>query len=244
LHARPEAGLAPGARSSFFRRHRPRLIALLFWIALLGGYQLYAWRSGLTPREAAQDLIQLMTVGATGALIYVAFYALSRLVFFPPTLLSVASGFVFGPVWGVVLAVLGANAAAAVSYLMGLYFGRGLLGPERTPGTLGRYAGKMRENGFEAVLLLRLAYAPFDPVSILAGSLGIDWRRFVSATLLGSLPAVLSLVLFGASLKTNLTTSGFGLNPWILLASAVLFVAGLLLSRYLRRRRIEGEGAA
>jgi uncharacterized membrane protein YdjX (TVP38/TMEM64 family) len=126
---------------------------------------------------------------------------------------------------------------------MGRYFGQGLLGPERTPGALERFAGRMRENGFESVLL-RLAYAPFDAVSILAGPLGIDWRRFVATTLLGSLPAILSLVLFGASLETKFTTSGFRLNPWILLASALLFVASLLLSRYLKRRKIEGAGAA
>ena len=101
----------------------------------------------------------------------------------------------------------------------------------------------MRENGFESVLLLRLVYAPFDPVSILAGSLGIDWRRFVAATLLGSLPAILSLVLFGASLERSFTASGFRLNPWILLASAILFVASLLLSRYLRRRKMAAKGA-
>lgn len=229
-------------QSSFIGRHR-RLLALLFWFLLVAGYQLYSWRNGLTPREAAEHLIHLMTSGAAGALIYVAFYALSRLVFFPPTLLAIASGFVFGPVWGVVLAVLGTNAAAVASYLMGRYFGQGLLGPEKTSGTLGRYAGRMRENGFEAVLLLRLVYAPFDPVSILAGSLGISWRRFVLATLLGSLPPILSLVLFGASLETDFSGSGFRLDPWILFVSVFLFAASLLLSRYLRRRKNAGKGA-
>ncbi len=233
----------PASRPSFLRRHRRRLTALLFWLVLLGGYQLYAWQSGLTPQEAAEQVIHLMTFGAAGALIYVVFYVVSRLVFFPPTLLTIASGFVFGPVLGVVLAVLGANAAAVVSYMMGRYFGQGLLGPERTSGTLGRYAGRMRENGFESVLLLRLVYAPFDPVSMLAGSLGIDWRRFVLATLLGSLPAILSFVLFGASLEKDFASSGFQLNPWILLASAILFVGSLTLSRHLKRSKIVVEGA-
>lgn len=246
MHGRPGTKVVsgPAPRPPFLRRHRRRLVALLFWLLLLGGYQLFAWRQGLTPREAAEQVIHIMTFGAAGALIYVSFYALSRLVFFPPTLLSMAAGFVFGPIWGVALAVLGANTAAVVSYLMGRYFGRGLIGPERTSGTLERFAGRMRENGFESVLLLRLVFAPFDPVSILAGSLGIDWRRYVLATLLGSLPAILSLVLFGAALETNFTASSFRLNPWTLLASVALFVASLLLSRYLRPRKLEGKGGA
>ena len=94
------------------------------------------------------------------------------------------------------------------------------------------------------MLLLRLVYAPFDPVSILAGSLGISWRRFVLATLLGSLPPILSLVLFGASLETDFSGNGFRLNPWILLASVILFLASLLLSRSLKRRKSAGKGAA
>lgn len=230
-----------GVRSSFFRRHRRRLMALSFWLVLLVAYQLYAWHSGLMPQEAAERLIHAMSFSVVGALIYVVFYASSRLVFFPPTLLTIGSGFVFGPVWGVVVAVLGANLAAVVSYLMGHYFGQGFLDSRRTSGTLGRYAGRMRDNGFESVLLLRLVFAPFDPVSILAGSLGIDWRHFVLATLLGSLPAILSLVLFGASLETDFTGSGIRLNPWILLASTILFVTSFLLSRYLKRRKTAGE---
>lgn len=244
MPTRSEPGVFPDSapHRPFVRRRR--LIALLFWLVLPGGYQLYAWRSGLAPREAAEHVIELTTFGAAGALIYVAFYALSRLVFFPPTLLSIASGFVFGPIWGIVLAVLGANAAAMVSYLMGRNFGQGLLGPERASGTRGRYAGRMRENGFESVLLLGLVYAPFDPVSILAGALGIDWRRFVLATWLGLLPAILSLVLFGASLETDFTGSVVRLYPWMILASAVLFVASVLLSRYSKRRKIASKGAA
>lgn len=246
MRTRSDQQLAAGSavRPSFLRRHRRRLIALSFWLVLLIAYQLYAWQSGLMPQEAAERLIHVMTFGAAGALIYVVFYASSRLVFFPPTLLTIVSGFVFGPILGVVLAVLGANAAAVVSYLMGRYFGQSLLGSETTSGTLGRYAGRMRDNGFESVLLLRLVFAPFDPVSILAGSLGIDWRRFVLATLLGSLPAILSLVLFGASLDADFTGRGFQLNPWILLASAILFVASLFLSRYLKRRKNAGESVA
>ncbi len=237
------SAFATAAHPSFVHRHSRKLTALVFWFVLLGVYQLYSWRIGLTPLEAAQYLIDFMATGVVGALIYVAFYVSSRLVLFPPTLLTIASGFVFGPVWGVVLTVLGSNAAAVVSYLMGRYFGQGLLDPGETSGAVGRYAGRMRKNGFESVLLMRLVYAPFDAVSILAGFLRIDRRQFVLATLLGSLPCILSLVLFGASLEKDFAGGGFELNPWILLASALLFVGSLLLSRYLKRGAISRSGA-
>lgn len=35
--------------SPFFRRHRRKPLATLLWLALLGGYQLYAWKARLAP---------------------------------------------------------------------------------------------------------------------------------------------------------------------------------------------------
>jgi uncharacterized membrane protein YdjX (TVP38/TMEM64 family) len=218
------------------------LATLLFWLALLGGYQVYAWQSGISPLEAAQILVDFMSTSAAGPLIFVAFYALSRLVLFPATLLTIASGYVFGPVLGVVLTVLCSNAAAGFCYLMGSYFGEGLLDSDKKSGPVRRYAERMRNNGFESVLLMYLVYAPLDLVGILAGFLRIDWKHFVLATMLGLIPATLSWVLLGASIETDLTDGIPRLQPAMLLASVILLAGSLLLSRYLRRRAISDKG--
>ncbi len=230
------------SRSPSSRGRGRRLATLLFWLALLAGYQVYSWRSGISPLEAAQLLVDFMSTSAAGPLIFVAFYALSRLVLFPATLLTIASGYVFGAVGGVVLTVLGSNAAAGLCYLMGRYFGEGLLDPEKKTGVVGRYAERMRDNGFESVLLLYLVYAPLDLVGMLAGFVRIDWKPFVLATMLGLLPATLSWVLLGASIETDLTGGTPRLEPAMLLASVILLIGSLLLSRYLRRRSPSDKG--
>ncbi len=239
----PETGTSAAAtRSPSIRTKRGRrLVTLVFWLALLGGYQLYSWQRGITPPETAQILVDFMSSGATGPLIFVGFYALSRLVLFPATLLTIASGYVYGPVLGVALTVLGSNAAAGVSYLMGRYFGEGLLDFEKGTGVVGRYAERMRHNGFESVLLLYLVYAPLDLVGMLAGLLRIDWRPVVLATMLGLLPATLSWVLLGASIEGDLAGGTPKLEPPMLIASVGLLAGSLLLSRYLRRRAVRGE---
>jgi uncharacterized membrane protein YdjX (TVP38/TMEM64 family) len=94
----------------------------------------------------------------------------------------------------------------------------------------------MRNNGFESVLLMYLVYAPLDLVGILAGFLRIDWKPFLLATMLGLIPATLSWVLLGASVERDLTEGIPRLQPAMLLASVILLVGSLLLSRYLRRR--------
>jgi uncharacterized membrane protein YdjX (TVP38/TMEM64 family) len=230
-------------RSPSIRRKRGRRLAtLVFWLVLIGGYQLYSWQLGITPLETAQILVDFVSSNTTGPLIFIAFYALSRLVLFPATLLTIASGYVYGPVLGVVLTVLGSNAAAGVSYLMGRYFGEGLLDFETKTGVVGRYAERMRNNGFESVLLLYLVYAPLDLVGMLAGFLRIDWKPVVLATMLGLMPATLSWVLLGASIETDLAGGTPKLEPPMLIASVALLAGSLLLSRYLRRRTVRGEG--
>jgi uncharacterized membrane protein YdjX (TVP38/TMEM64 family) len=233
---------AAATRSPSIRERGRKLAALMFWLALVAGYQLYFWQRGITPLDAAQILVDFMSTSAAGPLIFVAFYALSRLVLFPATLLTIASGYVFGPVPGVVLTVLGSNAAASVCYLMGRYFGDGLLDSEKKVGVVQRYAEGMRNNGFESVLLMYLVYAPLDLVGILAGFLRIGWKPFVLATMLGLIPATLSWVLLGASIETDLTGGIPRLEPAMLFASVVLLVGSLLLSRYLRRRTVSDKG--
>ncbi len=100
-----------------------RLAALLVWVGLLFGYQWYAWRQNLSTFEAVRHLIDFMSSGLAGPLLYVIFYAVRPLILFPARLLTVVAGFVFGPALGVVLTVFGSNISASVAYLAGRYFG-------------------------------------------------------------------------------------------------------------------------
>jgi len=223
-------------RPPFVRRHGRRLTALFLWCGLLGGYYWYAWQHGVSPLEAVQRLVELMTSSTLGPLVYVALYAARPLVLFPASLLTLAAGFVFGPVLGTLLVILGSNISASIAYVVGRYFGGRLLDSERATGMTRRYTERLRENGFESVLMMRLVYAPYDLVNYLAGSLKIRWTPFILATVLGSLPGTLSFVLFGASVEGDFTGEMPRLHPLLLLTSALIFAGSLLLSMYLKRR--------
>lgn len=221
--------------SNLLHRQGRRLVALFLWCGLLAGYYWYAWQHNLSPIEAVQRMLELMRGSALGPLIYLAFYAARPLVLFPATLLTLAAGFVFGPVLGILLVVLGSNISASVAYLAGRYFGGSFLSSERTGGTLQRYAERLRTNSFESVLIMRLVYVPFDAVNYAAGFLHVRWGPFMLATILGSLPGTVSFVLFGASIEGDLTAGAPSLNLWTFLASVLIVAGSLLLSRYLKR---------
>lgn len=225
-------------------RHVQKGLALLCWAGAFGGYQWYAWRHGLAPLAAAQRLVALLGAGGYGPLLYILAYVLRPLVLFPSILLTVAGGFVFGPVWGVLYTIIGGNASALLAYLVGRFFGRGVLEDGAARGLARRYAARLRRHGFETVFILRLLFVPYDAVNYLAGFLRIRWAPFLLATALGSVPATIAVVLFGASLA-RFDGSLPSLDHRALAASAALFLFGVGLARLFRRREgRRGDGPA
>lgn len=211
-------------------------LGLGIWVILLLAYFAYSYVNNITPLQTVQQLIALMSGSAIGPLIYLLLYLLRPLLFFSATLLTVAAGYLFGPVAGVLYTIVASNASSMVAYAIGRYFGEGVLTGERAMALVNRYADRMRRNSFEAVLTMRFIFLPYDLVSYLAGFLKIDWKGFLFATVVGSIPGTISFVLFGAGIQGNfgeklptldLTTLGLGV---------VMFMISLGFARYFRRR--------
>jgi uncharacterized membrane protein YdjX (TVP38/TMEM64 family) len=162
-------------------------------------------------------------------------------------LLTLAGGFLFGPVWGIIYTVIGANLSATVAFFVGRYFGQGVLDDENADSFMQRYARRMRENSFETVLIMRFIFLPYDLVNYLAGFLRIGYWSFLLATILGSIPGTIAFVLLGATLAPNEIATLFltGELPsldWRPLAlSLVMFVVSIALSRYFKRHERTAE---
>ena len=216
-------------------RHRQRLFIVGVWICLLVGYNAWAYAKGLGPADGARRLVDLFDGRYSGPIAYLIAYALRPLVLFPASFLTLAGGFAFGPVLGSVLTVVASNISASVAYVVGRYFGRGLLEEGASDGLAARWAGRMRRNGFEATFLMRLVLVPFDIVNYLAGFLRIAFLPYLAATFLGSLPSSLAVVLAGASVK-RFDGAVPSFDPRTLAAAVVLFALSLAVARIVRRR--------
>lgn len=230
------------ARAGVVEQYGARVGAMAFWLVLLAGYWWYVRTNNLTLGDSAYRVAQLLTGSFFGPLLYMVLYALRPLLFFPATLLTLLSGFLFGPA-GILATVVGSNASALVAYTVGRYFGQGLLEGGEETGRIQHYMQRMRENTFETVLLLRLLFLPYDLVNYAAGFLRLDWKAFLLATAIGSIPGTISFVLLGASFGTldELLAGELSLNPVMLGVSVLLIVVSIGISRYLSRR--EGEPA-
>ncbi len=232
---------------SFLSQHGQKLTALMFWLIAIGGYFWYATTNNLGPIEVVNQLISVLSTSSIGPLLFILVYALRPLIFFSAAVLTIASGLLFGPVWGLVYAVIGGNISAMVAYYIGRYFGQGVLDSgDSSDGesVVQRYAQQMRKNPFESILTMRFIFLPYDLVNYLAGFLKIDWKPFLFATFLGSLPGGLSFVLIGASIEGNAINEIPSLNPVTLGVSVVIFLSSLAFSRYLKNREAKKEGQA
>jgi uncharacterized membrane protein YdjX (TVP38/TMEM64 family) len=226
-------------RTDSLRQYGARALALAFWLTLLIGYWLYARQQDLTIQESLRQLAFWLTGSLYGPLVFIVLYMLRPLLFFPATIITLLGGFLFGPILGVVYVILGSNSSAMLAYGIGRYFGQDIL-DEEGGGIIQGYAQAMRHNSFETVLIMRLIFLPYDLVHYVAGFLKIDWRAFLLATIIGSVPGTISFVLFGASFGTldELLLGEATLNPVALAISIGLIVISIAISRYLKRRNI------
>ncbi len=235
----PDSPLSPP--ETFWKRHWQKLLAAAIWLVIAGSILGYATFTGRSPTEIIADLLDLLRT-PIGPLLYILIYTLRPLAFFSALVVTLLGGAIWGPVWGTLFVVIGANLSASVAYVFGRVFGQGVLPEEQhaSDTLINQYARRMRRNAFMTVLIMRLVFLPYDLVNYLAGFLRISYQQFITATILGSLPGTLTFVLAGASLNIDDIIAGrFGvaaINPWSLLASVVLFVSGIAVSRLLRQR--------
>lgn len=222
---------------TFWQRHWSKAVALILWLALLGGYFWYTRQNDLTLADSVSSIADLLTNSFFGPLLYILIYAGRPLLFFPATILTLLGGFLFGPL-GILYTIVGSNASAMVTFGIGWFLGEDVLQDEEKSGVIQKYTRRMRENSFETVLIMRLIFLPYDLVNYVSGFLKINWKAFLLATAVGSVPGTISFVLLGASFGTldELLAGEVQLNPVTVIASVVIIGISLVLSRYIKKR--------
>lgn len=172
---------------------------LLTTLALVVLWRYSPLAAALEPAVVAHRLRELATHpagGPVGVLLFVA----AGLVGVPLMLRIVATVLLFGPVLGVLWALTGGLLGALADYAAGRWLGR-----RRVEAFAGRYSGAvlglLRDPGIPAIVLVRtVPVAPYLFVNLLAGALAVPVRDYLAGTLLGLLPGVVAMGLFGAGL--------------------------------------------
>jgi len=227
-------------QTNWLQKHAQKLIALIFWLTLIGIYQWYVTANQLSPLQVVQQLLGFLKNGLWGVIIYIVLYAIRPLILFPSTILTLAGGFVFGPFLGVLYTIIASNISSTIAFYVGQFFGKGLLRDDGSDGLVQRYARRLRENSFETVMIMRFIFLPYDFVSYLSGFLKIKFIPFILATALGSIPGTIAFVGFGASIE-SFDGALPKLNPVTLGFSVAVFIVSIALSRIFKKREMKSE---
>lgn len=213
-----------------------RLAATVIWLVVLVAFWVYMTANDYSIRTATVALVDTVKTSPASPLVFAAVLVLRPLTLFPIFLLSVAAGYLYGPLVGTVVVFAGGSISAYLGYLMGANLGEVLLRGGKATALLSRYSARMKQYGFETVLSMRLMYLNWDLISYLAGFIGVPVRGFLVGTLIGGNLVNCSLVLFGAGIKGDLDGDNFGLNANTLLVSLGVASVCVLLSWLIRRR--------
>ncbi len=214
-------------------------VALIWLIAFLI-WRNYQTSNDVSTTEAGQRFIDAIDAAWWGILAYLGVYLIRPIVLFPASILTIMGGVLFGPVVGIIAVVIAANTSAMIAFGIGRLLGKAPgADDESADGNesfVARWSTKLRENSFETVFIMRLIFLPYDLVNYVCGALRIKWTSFLLATALGSIPGTISFVLLGASLE-RIDMGLDGINPLAIVASVVIFVVSIVISRVIKKRQ-------
>jgi uncharacterized membrane protein YdjX (TVP38/TMEM64 family) len=165
--------------------------------------------------------------GAAGVMVFFVAYVIATVAALPGSLLTLAAGFAYGPLWGLVLASPASVTGATCAFLLGRTWLRGWAERiVRSSRNVRAVDAALARDGFMLVLLLRLSPVfPFNALNYVLSLSRIPLRTYVLASFLGMLPGTAFVVYVGSLVPAAaaLQTAGPGGT-----ASLVLYGAGFV----------------
>lgn len=185
---------------------------------------------GFDVRQVTPDRIRtfVLSFGGWAPAIYLLCYG-QPIVPLPASIMTITGGLAFGPLWGTLAALVGATIRACTEFAVARLLGREAVA-RLLKGKVAALDQKIGENGFQAVLLIRvIPNVPFDLQNYGLGFSRVTFVPYALGTFLGMIPGCFAFVYLGYSL-TDLK------QIWKLLV-AILIVVGLMVAQRAWSRR-------
>ncbi len=187
---------------------------------------------GYTPQQI-KDYIH--SFGALAPIIYITMFTFVPLTLFPDSVLAIAGGMCFGLLWGSTYTMIGAIFGGTLSFYISRLIGKNLI-KNMIKKDLGKLSNHIEERGFWVILMLRLIpLFPFDVISYSAGLSSINYKDFLTATILGIIPGILVFTNVGDK-ATEIGSTGFYISISLLV---LLFITAGMLKNKISLKKVE-----
>ena len=131
-------------------------------------------------------------------------YAVKSLtVFFPIIILQIAGGVLFSPIPAILVNLLGAAIEMSVPYGIGKLTGSASIEQisKKHPKLVNMIEQQQRNRIFLSFFLRIISCLPGDAVSMYLGAIQIPFSKYLTGSILGALPGVITATLIGASIS-------------------------------------------
>ena len=160
-----------------------------------------------------QALEAVRGLGPWAAVAFIGLYAVAAVAWVPGSVLTLASGAIFGLAWGTLLTLIGATLGASLAFLVSRYLARAAL--ERRIGNDPRLTSMDKALGREGarlIFLLRLSPVfPFNLMNYALGLTAVRFRDYVLASAVGMAPGTFMYVYAGfAAGQVAMSAGGAG----------------------------------
>lgn len=223
-------------------KHLPRAALVL---VLVGAIALaFVYRDQIDARVVEDWVAQ---AGLAGPFLFMALYAMATVLFLPGSVLTLAGGVLFGPLWGTLYNLTGATVGALLAFLVARYLAAGWVQDRLAKvsgGRVERLVMGVEAEGWRFVAFTRLVpLFPFNLLNYAFGLTRIPVFHYVVATYVFMLPGAIAYTFLGYAGR-EVATGDEGLIQKGLIALALLAgVAFLprLIARLRERPMLEVE---
>ncbi len=203
-------------------KYAPRLLLAL---ALAAGIALAViYREHL---DTAALTAWIASAGWAGPLVFMGIYAIATVLFLPGSLLTLAGGALFGPLWGTLYNLAGATLGAGLAFLVARYLAADWV-QARSGGILKRLVTGVEAEGWRFVAFTRLVPVfPFNLLNYALGLTRIPFPAYLLASATCMLPGALAYTWLGYAGR-EAASGGEGLIQKGLIALALLAALAFL----------------
>jgi len=207
---------------------------IMLAVALLIAGGIYLNQQGVFSADALKNILARHPVAAP--VIFLFIYAIAPALFLPSIPITLAAGFFWGPVWGVIFSITGATIGACIPFFLSRYLLQDFIRSKISAQRWQWLQVKVNQHGWKAVAFTRLIPVfPFNLLNYLFGLTPIAFVQYLWSTFVFMLPACIAFVAFGSSLGELIMRGNVqGVIIGIVIA-AVAFLIPVVLRPFFRK---------
>ncbi|MBC8519943.1 MAG: TVP38/TMEM64 family protein [Gammaproteobacteria bacterium] len=169
-----------------------KILLIIALVALL--IMAWQWRGDINQQQIELWIEQ---AGLWAPIFFIVLYAVATVLFVPGTVLTLAGGALFGPIFGALINLTGATIGATLAFLVSRYVASDWV-EQKAAGKMKKILEGVEEEGWRFVAFTRLVpLFPFNLLNYVLGLTKIPFLHYVVASWIFMLPACFAYTYLG-----------------------------------------------